>query len=75
MYVAQYLPNRLPRLRPISPKQMYWEHLRQGLQSTGESFRHGGGMIAGGEGAFRASYLCESIDELAGATPRAWACK
>ena len=38
--------------------RMYWEHLRQGLQSTGESFRHAGGMIADGEGAFRASCLC-----------------
>ena len=47
-----------------------------GLQGgTHESFRRVGEMIAGGEGAFRASYLCERIDELAGSTPRAWTCK
>ena len=37
-------------------------------------FRHAGEMIADGEGAFRASYIGERIDELAGVTPRALTC-
>ena len=37
-------------------------------------FRHAGEMIADGEGAFRASYIGERRDELAGVTPRALTC-
>ena len=37
-------------------------------------FRRAGEMIADGEGAFRASYIGERSDELAGLTPRALTC-
>ena len=36
--------------------------------------RHAGEMITDGEGAFRASYIGERIDELAGLTLRALTC-
>ena len=37
-------------------------------------FRRAGEMIADGEGGFRASYIGERSDELAGLTPRALTC-
>ena len=37
-------------------------------------FRHAGEMIVDREGAFRASYVGERIDELAGVTPRTLTC-
>ena len=37
-------------------------------------FRRAGEMIADGEGAFRASYIGERSDELAGLTPGALTC-
>ena len=37
-------------------------------------FRRAGEMIADGEGAFKASYIGERSDELAGLTPRALTC-
>ena len=37
-------------------------------------FRHAGEMIADGEVAFRALYIGERSDELAGVTPRALTC-
>ena len=37
-------------------------------------FRHAGEMVVDGEGAFRASYIGERIDELASVAPRALTC-
>ena len=49
-----------------------------GASATGYTvhkiFGHAGEMITDGEGAFRASYIVERSDVLAGVTPRALTC-
>ena len=71
-YASQMLTKSTPETSPS------FTDVNMGATAAGYAvhkiFRHAGEMIADGEGAFRASYLGERIDELAGVTPRALTC-
>ena len=68
-YASQMLTNSTPETSPN------FTDVDMGASAAGYTvhkiFRHTGEMIADGEGAFRASYIGERSDELAGLTPRA----
>ena len=66
-YAPQMLTNSTPETSPsVSDVDM-------GASAAGYTVL-AGEMIAGGEGAFRASYIGERSDERAGVTPRALTC-
>ena len=71
-YASQMLTNSTPETSPS------FADVDMGASAAGytvhEVFRRAGEMIADGEGAFRASYIGERIDVLAGLTPRALTC-
>ena len=71
-YASQMLTNSVPETSPgFADEDM-------GASAAGYTvhkiFRRAGEMIADGEGAFRASYIGERSDELAGLTPRVLTC-
>ena len=69
---SQMFTNSTPKTSPS------FTNVNMGASAAGYTvhkiFRHAGEMIADGEGAFRASYIGERSDELAGVTPRALTC-
>ena len=71
-YASQVLTNLTPKTSPS------FTDIDMGTSAAGctvhKIFRRAGEMIADGEGAFRASYIGERSDELAGLTPRALTC-
>ena len=71
-YASQMLSNSTPETSPS------FADVDMGASAAGYTvhkiFRRAGEMIADGEGAFRASYIGERSDELAGLTPRALTC-
>ena len=68
-YASQMLTNSTPETSPS------FSDVDMGAFAAGYTvhkiFRRAGEMIADGEGAFRALYIGERSDELAGLTPRA----
>ena len=70
--LSQMLTNSTPETSPS------FTDVDMGASTAGYTvhkiIRHAGEVIADGEGAFRASYIGERIDELAGLTPRALTC-
>ena len=68
-YASQMPTNSIPETSPV------FADVDMGASAAGYTvhkiFRRAGEMIADGEGAFRASYIGERSDELAGLTPRA----
>ena len=71
-YASQMLPNSTPETSPsFTDVGMGVSAARYTVHKI---FRHACEMIADGEGSFRASYIGERIDELAGLTPRALTC-
>ena len=71
-YASQMLTNLTPETSPSFPD------VDMSVSAAGYTvhkiFRRAGEMIADGEGAFKASYIGERSDELAGLTPRALTC-
>ena len=71
-YASQMLTNSTPETSPS------FTDVDMGASAAGYTvhkiFRHAGEMIADGEGAFRASYIGERSDELAGVTSMALTC-
>ena len=71
-YVSQMLTNATPETSPS------FADVEMGASVAGETvhkiFPSAGEMIADGEGAFRAPYIGERSDELAGLTPGAMTC-
>ena len=71
-YASQILTNSTPETSPS------FADVDMGASAAGYTehkiFQRAGEMIADGEGAFRASYIGERSDELAGLTPRALTC-
>ena len=72
-YASQILTNSTPETSPsFTDVDMGASAARYTVQKI---LRHAGEMITDGEGAFRASYIGERIDELAGLTPKALSCR
>ena len=71
-YASQMLTNATPETSPS------FADVEMGTPAAGETvhkiFRRTGEIIADGEGAFRAPYIGERSDELAGLTPGAMTC-
>ena len=71
-YAAQMFTNSTPETSPS------FTDVDMGASAAGYTvhkiFGHAGEMIADGEGAFRASYIVERSNVLAGVTPRALTC-
>ena len=71
-YASQMLTNATPETSPS------FADVEMGASAAGYTvhkiFRSAGEMIADGEGAFRAPYIGERSDELAGLTPGAMTC-
>ena len=71
-YALQMLTNSTPETSPS------FADIVMGASAAGYAvhkiFRRASEMIADGEGAFRASYIGERSNELAGLTPRALTC-
>ena len=71
-YALQMLTNAAPETSPS------FADVEMGASAAGETvrkiFRSAGEMIADGEDAFRALYIGERSDALAGLTPGAMAC-
>ena len=69
---SQILTNSTPETSPsFTDVDMGASAARYTVYKT---LRHAGEMITDGERAFRASYIGERIDELAGLTPKALSC-
>ena len=70
--LSQMLTNSTPETSPS------FTDVDMGASAAGYTvhkiLRRAGEMIADGQGAFRASYIGERSDELAGLTPRALTC-
>jgi len=71
-YASQMFSKSTPETSPS------FTNVDMGASAAGYTlhkiFRHAGEMIADGEGAFRASYIDERSDILAGVTPKALTC-
>ena len=71
-YASQMLTNTTPETSPS------FTDVEMGASAEGDTvrkiFRSAGEMIADGEGAFRAPYIDERSDELAGLSPGAMTC-